>query len=82
MVFSFSDFFWEWVITFCIRREIQMSNSTVFTSRKVLRSYHGKVTRLLEVLYVVIRQQRIIHQVGGNEIPIPGPGQEQLNGSP
>jgi hypothetical protein len=54
----------------------------MFTSRKILRSYHGKVTRLLEALYVAVRQQRIIHQVGGNDIPIPGPSQEQLNWSP
>jgi hypothetical protein len=80
--FSFSDFFREWVIKFCIRREIQISNSIVFTSKKLLRSYHDKVIRLLEVLYVVVCQQRIIHQVDGDDILIPGPGHQQFTGSP
>jgi hypothetical protein len=44
------------------------------TNRKVLRFYHGKVIRLLEVLYVVVCQQRITRQVGGNGISLTRPG--------
>jgi hypothetical protein len=31
----------------------------IVTSRKVFKSYHGKVMRLLEVLYIVVYQQRV-----------------------
>jgi hypothetical protein len=38
----------------------------IVTSRKVFRSYHGKVMCLLEVLYIAICQQQVTHQVGGD----------------
>jgi hypothetical protein len=42
----------------------------IVTSRKVFRSYHGKVMRLLEILYIVVCQQRVTCQVGGDGISI------------
>jgi hypothetical protein len=40
----------------------------IIISRKVFRSYHGKVIRLLEVLYIAICQQQVTRQVGGDSI--------------
>jgi hypothetical protein len=52
------------------------------TGRKVFRSYHGKVMRLLEVLYIAIGQQQVTRQVGDDGILTTWPGQQQLNGPP
>jgi hypothetical protein len=74
------------VITFCIKEEIKTSNSTIYTSRKVLRSYHGKIIQFfvgpLEGLYVAGRQHWIIHQIGDDDIPVPGPGLQQFTRTP
>jgi hypothetical protein len=40
----------------------------IITGRKVFRSYHGKVMRLLEVLDIAICQQQVTRQVGGDGI--------------
>jgi hypothetical protein len=40
----------------------------IVTGRKVFRSYHGKVMRLLEILYIAICQQQVTRQVGGDGI--------------
>jgi hypothetical protein len=49
-------------------------------------SYHGKIVRLLvgllEGLYVIGRQDWIIHQIGGDDILIPGPGHQQVARTP
>jgi hypothetical protein len=57
----------------------------MYTNRKVLRSYHGKVIQflvcLLEGLYVAGRQHRIIHQIGGDDVLAPELGHQQLLGT-
>jgi hypothetical protein len=50
----------------------------IVTSRKVFRSYHGKVMRPLEVLYIAICQQQVTRQVGDDGISTTCPGLEQL----
>jgi hypothetical protein len=40
----------------------------IVTSRKVFRSYHGKLMCLLEVLYIAICQQQVTRQVRGDGI--------------
>jgi hypothetical protein len=58
----------------------------MYTSRKVLRSYHGKIIQflvgLLEGLYVAGRQHWIIHQISGDDILVPGPGLQQFTRTP
>jgi hypothetical protein len=83
--FNFSDFFCECVITFCIKEGSQTNNSTMYASRKVLRSYHGKVIQflvcLLEGLYVAGRQHWVIHQIGCDDVLAPELGHQQLLGT-
>jgi hypothetical protein len=63
--FSFLVFFYECLITSCIRGKIKASNSTTYTGRRVIMPYQGKIVHLfgdfLEVSYVVVSQDRIIH---------------------
>jgi hypothetical protein len=84
--FNFSDFFYECVITFCIKGEIKTNNLTTYTSRRAIMSYHGKIVQLLvgllEGLYVAGCQHWIIHQIGGDVILVPGPSHQQVAKTP
>jgi hypothetical protein len=67
---------------FYIKREDKSSNSTTYTSRRVITSYHGKIIQLLVGLlegpYVVVRQYWIIHQIGGDDVLVPEPSHQQI----
>jgi hypothetical protein len=67
---------------FYIKREDKSSNSTTYTSRRVITSYHGKIIQLLVGLlegpYVAVRPHWIIHQIGGDDVLVPEPGHQQI----
>jgi hypothetical protein len=48
--------------------------------------YHGKIIQLLVSLLegfdVISRQHWVIHQICGNEVLVPGPGHQQIFGTP
>jgi hypothetical protein len=58
----------------------------MYTSGKVITSYHGKIVQLLvgllEGFYVIIRQHWIIHQICGVNVLVPGPGHQQISRTP
>jgi hypothetical protein len=84
--FNFSVFFCECLITSCIRGKIKTSNSTTYTGRRVITSYQGKVVHLfgdlLEVPDVVVRQNRIIHQICGDDVLVSASGHQQISRAP
>jgi hypothetical protein len=71
---------------FCIKEEIKTCNSTTYTSRGAIISYHGKIVQLLvgllEGSYVDVRQYRIIHQISGDDVLVPEPGHQQVTRTP
>jgi hypothetical protein len=70
---------------FCIKEGSQTNNSTMHTSRKVLRSYHGKVIQfllcLLEGLYIAGCQHWVIHHISGDDVLALELGHQQLLGT-
>jgi hypothetical protein len=84
--FSFSVFFCECLITFCIRREIKTSNSTTYTARRVIMSYQGKIVQLfgglLEGFYVVVPQHWIMHHICGDDVLVSASGHQQISRAP
>jgi hypothetical protein len=54
--------------------------------RRVIAPYQGKFVHfledLLEVSYVVVRQERIIHQICGDDVLVSAPGHQQLFRAP
>jgi hypothetical protein len=84
--FSFLVFFYECLITFCIRREIKTSNSTTYTDKRVLMSYQGRIVQLfvglLEGFYVVVQQHWIIHQICGDDVLVSASGYQQVSRPP
>jgi hypothetical protein len=86
ITFSFSMFFCECLITSCIRGKIKTRNSTTYTGRRVIMSYHGKIVQLfgdlLEVSYVVVRQNRVIHQICGDDVLVSMSGHQQISRAP
>jgi hypothetical protein len=81
--FSFSVFFCEYLITSCIRGKVKASDSTMYTGRRVIVSYYGEIVQLLgdllEVSYVVLRQNRIINQICGDDVLVFAFGHQQIS---
>jgi hypothetical protein len=84
--FSFSDFYCESLIASCIRGKIKTSNSTTYNGRKVIVPYQGKIVHLfgnlLEVSDVVVRQDRIIHSICGDDVLVSVSGHQQISRAP
>jgi hypothetical protein len=84
--FSFSVFFCECLITSYIRGKINTSNLTTYMGRRVIMSYHGKIVQLfgdlLEVSYVVVRQNRVFYQIRGNDILVSASSHQQISSAP
>jgi hypothetical protein len=84
--FSFLDFCWESLATSCIRGKAKTSNSTTHNGRRVIVPHQGKFVHflgdLLEVLYVVVCQERIIHQICGDDVLVSAPRHQQLFKAP
>jgi hypothetical protein len=74
------------LITSYIRGKIKTSNPTTYTGRGVIMPYQGKIVHifgdLLEVSNVVVRQDRIIHQICGDDVLVSTSGHQQISRAP
>jgi hypothetical protein len=70
----------------CNVQRLSQNSLSIRTSRTILGSYHGKIVQFLEGslegLYVLGRQHGVIHQVGVDDIFVPGPGLQYFTRTP